>query len=557
MRRPLHPLMVGAFSAIALATGQATQEIDRQVRTLYEHGEWAEAARLATQPDGHSADLDLYRGLALARLGKLDAAEQAFLDGQRTHPADPRFALELAGVAYRRQDIGTAKRRLMEALHLDPSNSYGNDFLASLFLLDGNLPGALKYWNRIYKPLVQNLRFEPALSLRPVLRERAFAISAGQVFTLDRLQTTEANLDRLGVLASYQFDLAPRDDQRFDLTFRSFEGTSFAGGWLGRILPLARGLPYQTLDLDLYNLGQRAINLNALGRWDPDKRRIAMDISGPVRLNPRLKYRLAADARDENWDLRSTYFGKPGGLDGLLLRKIEAGGELIFGVNGKLQWTPALWVARRSFDNGGESHVFADSWSFELRNALTYRLWTWPERRVRVESAAVLRTGRVLTGAPSRFVITQGALSGIWLPQSKGDDLTVAARIRSGKGFGALPFDEFFMLGMERDNDLWLRGHVGTRDGRKGNAPLGTQYSLFQTEVERTVFKFPLVRFQIGPFFDAGRIGDPSGLFGSRGWMKDTGLEARIKTLGNVTWRIVYGRDLRDGRGVFYTAVSR
>ena len=40
---------------------------------------------------------------------------------------------------------------------------------------------------------------------------------------------------------------------------------------------------------------------------------------------------------------------------------------------------------------------------------------------------------------------------------------------------GKFPFDELFMLGLERDNDLEMRGHIGTRDGRKGSAPLGRE----------------------------------------------------------------------------------
>ena len=31
------------------------------------------------------------------------------------------------------------------------------------------------------------------------------------------------------------------------------------------------------------------------------------------------------------------------------------------------------------------------------------------------------------------------------------------------------------MLGLERDNDLPMRAHIGTRDGRKGSAPGGAQ----------------------------------------------------------------------------------
>jgi hypothetical protein len=159
-------------------------------------------------------------------------------------------------------------------------------------------------------------------------------------------------------------------------------------------------------------------------------------------------------------------------------------------------------------------------------------------------------------GPPSTFATVQGDIKGLWMPQSRGEKMVVSARMRGGKTFGMLPFDELFMLGMERDNDLWLRGHLGTRDGRKGSAPLGTEYALSQTELDRTLLQLPFFRLQVGPFFDAGWIADPSRQFGSRGWMQDAGAQAKITTIGGVKWTLVYGRDLREGRGVFYTAVS-
>ncbi|MGH9632347.1 MAG: hypothetical protein ACRD7E_28920, partial [Bryobacteraceae bacterium] len=478
------------------------------------------------------------------------------LQGLRQYPDDKRFALELAGVAYRKKDMGEAKKRLREALQLDPADAYGNDFLGTLYLLEDNLPAALKYWNRIGKPLVQTMQLTPVPELEEVLRERTITVSPGQVFTLDRLRTTESNLDRLGVFTGYRFDLAPRQDGRFDLTFQSVPKAQPLRGWPGRILPLVRGLPYQAIHFDRYNLGKRAANLTSLWRWDADKRRIALDFSAPFRLNPRSRYRLLLDARDEDWDLRTTYRGEPGGLDHVLLQKVEAGAEMEFGLTGKLQWTTGLRVAWRRFRNADGSRFFADGWSFHQRNGLDYRLLSWPERRIQVDASALLRTGRVLTGSPSKFASIEGSLNGKWFPQPEGENVSVEVRMRAGRTFGPSPLDELFILGMERDNDLWLRGHTGTRDGHKGSGPLGREYTLFQSEVNRTLFEFAFLRLQAGPFFDTGRIADPSGQFGSRGWMQDAGLQAKIRTLGGVTWTFVYGRDLRDGRGVFYTAVS-
>jgi hypothetical protein len=109
---------------------------------------------------------------------------------------------------------------------------------------------------------------------------------------------------------------------------------------------------------------------------------------------------------------------------------------------------------------------------------------------------------------------------------------------------------------MERDNDLWLRGHAGTREGKKGSAPLGVDYTLLQTGFDRTVARFRFLEVRAGPFLDAGRISGPSERFGSSGWLLDTGIAAKIVVAGGLSWSAVYGRDLRGGNGVFYTSVE-
>jgi hypothetical protein len=119
-----------------------------------------------------------------------------------------------------------------------------------------------------------------------------------------------------------------------------------------------------------------------------------------------------------------------------------------------------------------------------------------------------------------------------------------------------LPVDELYVTAMERDNDLWLRGHAGTRHGRKGNAPMGTRFVLWQSEGLRRVFRIPFLRVDAGPFVDIANIGGVPGL-GSQRWLYDAGAQAVVTTFRGIRWSVVYGRDLRDGRGVFYTAFSR
>jgi hypothetical protein len=156
------------------------------------------------------------------------------------------------------------------------------------------------------------------------------------------------------------------------------------------------------------------------------------------------------------------------------------------------------------------------------------------------------------------FEKLQASLEAHWFPRLRGDDLETSWRMHAGKTFGQLPFDEVFMLGLERDNDpaLWLRAHIGTRNGRKGSAPLGTEYFLGSWETDINLYSTGLFTFKLGPFVDTGTIKSAGALLGSQKWLTDTGAEAKLRVLG-VGVALVYGKDLRTGNNAFYATLLR
>jgi hypothetical protein len=142
-----------------------------------------------------------------------------------------------------------------------------------------------------------------------------------------------------------------------------------------------------------------------------------------------------------------------------------------------------------------------------------------------------------------------------WLPRAVGDDYEMRERLRLGKTLGAVPFDELFMLGLERDNDLWLRAHPGTHDGRKGSAPLGRSFVLSNWELDKNVYKRGIFNLKLGPFLDTGKIGDTSPGLATYKWLWDVGAQAKVQALGHGLV-FVYGKDLRDGHNAFYATVA-
>ncbi len=555
----------GAALLLLISTalpGQKTSGTEDSVRALYDSGHWAEAANLAAKTAHPSPVLLYYEGLSLARLKSFGQARQIFQRGEKLYRNDKRFPIELAGIAYRERDVRGAKRYLQHALTLAPDNRYTRDFLATLFLLDGNLPAALKYWHPIDKPIIEGVRFEPTPPLDAVLRERTFDISGGQMFTRERLRGTEANLFRLHIFYETRFDLIPvQQTNRFDLQIHSVPLSEAPGGWIGRILPALRELPYAGLSFDFLNVRDEAKNLESLLRWDPNKERIALHWSQPWRKNPRIQSNYFADLRHEKWYLPLAIYGGPGAgsVKDILVRKAALGTEIAVGLTDKLQWTLGGLLSYRDITEAPRTATFSSGWTVQLRNRFDYLNWEWPDRRVTIKDWGSFDVGRLFTNNASRLITIRGGLVSTWFPQAKGDTYRLTEQIQSGRAYGGVPLDDLFSLGMERDNeyDLWLRGIVATSSGRKGSAPLGREYWISQTDFERKIIQIPFVRFDGGTFFDSGWVGDPSRDFGSHEVVYDVGVEMKIRTLGGVTVRLVYGRDLMNGRGAFYTAVSR
>jgi hypothetical protein len=279
--------------------------------------------------------------------------------------------------------------------------------------------------------------------------------------------------------------------------------------------------------------------------------------------NPSRRLQLYFDARNENWNLSTTLFAGGPPLTDLNLRRIAGGIELHSVANASWSWATGMEAASRSFRNlpaitsAAEKTFFtgANSFSYWLRAERT--LLRLPEHRFTLDSAAEGKLGRTFASNLGASATARGTLDARWLPRATGDDYETRALLRAGATIGNVPFDDLFELGLERDNDLWLRGHAGTSGGRKGAAPLGRRYVLANWEIDKNVYSNGLFTVKLGPFLDTGSIADPSGLFGSQHWMWNTGAQCKIRVLGSVTVVLIYGRDLRGGRNLFFGTVVR
>jgi tetratricopeptide (TPR) repeat protein len=557
-------LAVLMLSSPAFAQDQSSDQTRlAAAQVAFDAGRWDEVITLARGPVDQSPEFDFLEGLALARLEKWPEARAAFDAGLRKAPNDPRFLIELAGVAYKQKDLHAAKDDLHAALRLRSNDAYSREFLATIYFLEGNLEAALKYWNAEEKPRLQSVAFVPPLQLKESLRNRALAFNAPQILASDSLLTTESRLDNLEVFSNRRVELTPADSGNYDVMLHLAERNGWGDSKLEGVLSLLSGLPYATVYPEFYNIGHGAVNLTSLVRWDSEKRRVSLSFSMPIYGDPGLRLRVYADARNENWNLTQTFFGLDTTLSDLNMRRAAAGAEIRSIVNGRWSWSGGAEIANRNFRNlnGLNSPAgrtfFTGSTSLAGWLGVERSLVRLPERRFTLDSSAEARAGREFAAGLGPFGTLRGSLRAHWFPRAQGDDYEMRGEVRAGGTMGKATLDELFQLGIERDNNLWLRGHAGTLDGRKGAAPLGRRYFLANWEMDKNIYKNGFFTVKLGPFFDNGAVADSSGLFGSQRWLWDSGVQCKVRILGGLTVLLSYGRDLRGGKGVFYGTTMR
>jgi len=432
--------------------------------------------------------------------------------------------LGLATKAFRDENLAEAREHLNAALHVNPSDADANDFLATVYFLQDNTEAALKYWNRVGKPAVENIVIDPPLRTNPLLVDRAFAFSRGSVLTVTDFEKTQARLGALGVFSRYRMDLSPSDNNEgFDLTLRAAEkaGSNY-WSW-------ARGLPFQSVTPELSNIAGKAINIGSTLRWDPNKRRALVFLQTPLSGKPGWGARISVDARDEVWTSESGDFR---------MKLLQATAEFQGVPSGRWNWSSGATVSTRRFSN-----TFSDGFELKYSGSVTRTLVREPSEKLSVDSSVSIEAGRLFGPDSMRFAKVVNAASLRWK--------SVTSQVRLGRDLGQVPFDERFVIGLERDSDLLLRAHSATVNGRKNASNTSRSFVLTNSDFQKVFANPGWFRLSAGPFVDTSKSS-----FSPR-WLVDGGIEVRFSILGAFEMSLSYGKSLTDKRHALFLREHR
>jgi hypothetical protein len=508
-----------------------------------------------------SGNVDFDYGMALAHLQRWSEARAALVQGRRLCPGDKRFPVELGGVAFQQKRYAEAASWLRQGLKLDPHDEYALNFAGTVYYLMGNLDAALKYWNRVQKPYVESLQLDSNLRLQRRVLDRAFAFGPAAVLQRGQFAATETRLHALELFPVYSIGLHARTDGKVDADFHAVERDGFGSNRWQALLATLGGLPYETLYPSYFNAGRGGLNLELLLRWDAQKRRVWVQASAPLHGLPQWRWRLATDDRWENWVVRSSSAGPAPELGSLHLKKATALVNLTSLQSGRTQWSLGAEASHRTFTNisyGSALNPALVNGGFQISQLATVENKTvdLPEHRFTIRTVAASELARLWSSPARLYEKLQGDARLDWYPQAVGETYQLQQRVRAGTAFGKVPFDELWMLGVERDNDLWLRGIVGTRDGRKGSAPLADRYFLSNSDFDRRVYSNGLITIKAGPLLDIGRAAAPASGLAPPRWLFSAGAELKVTVLG-VGAVFTYGRDLRTGTNAFFATLAQ
>jgi hypothetical protein len=549
-----HALILLVALCLWPAAYARAQSSEAEIQQLFQQQRWQEIVQLAP-PTGVSAEIDLEYGIALAQLGRFNRADAVLRDGLRLRPRDPRFMAELGGTAFKQLNYAKAQFWLERAVRLSPQDKYDLEFLGTIFYLEGNLDAALKFWNRMGKPRLENVKLDPRPAIQPGLLDRAFLFSPASTLELPALQTTEANLDQLDIFSSYRPDLQARAQGNFDLVLHNSERDGCGVNKWDCLLNILGESPAQTLNFDYFNIANRAINVRSAFRWDSEKRRVTAQIETPVANQTKWRFGLGADLRNENWGVLTAFSGPATLLGALNLKKEAFKARFADVMSGRWQWSTETEISDRQFHNVFAGTALTPSLlsdGFQLKQSFFVKslLLDRPERRFTIDSNASLGVAGLWSNGGRDYAKLRGMLRLHWFPEHAGDKYELQHQFRAGKTFGDPPFDELFMLGVLGDTDLHMKAHVATRDGKKGSGPLGRNYFVSNWDFTRNFSPLSLATIKVGPWVDTGKITDPVATLGSHEWLWDAGVEAKVYVFGlGVVFS--YGRDLRAGRGAF------
>ena len=537
----------------------ATAQVD-EARLAIDRGEYVRAvnilsAALAERP---TSDTYLYLGIAYGHMKEYQKAEDVLKEGGQRFPEDSRFHNELADLFLQNNDVDAARSELSRTLAADPNNSYAVDLLASIDMSEGEVQAALRLWNRSGRPLINDILHNSYLTFGSWVVKDAVSFHPSGVLRYGEWKTTESRLFETENFANVGLEIEPTSvPDQYNAVVRTTPRANTLSGFAFNLL---KGVPLDTSYLDVWNIGNSGINFNGNYRWDKNRRRAEGQLKVPLPIWGLLHLEIGNTWRSERWDLspsirpefrpRARFDYKSNGLR-IHVKQIP-GYRVEFG---------AGFEYRNRASKGDLPELSTDS-----RNTGKVTV----ETNIRLADGAYQNRLHLEAFAARRSILGDAQFSGGVAELDNRVTLSKDTRtyldwtIKTGTSRGGLPVEDYFVLGLDTHAENPLRGHTAADHGRYGRGPMGTDFVLINTDVDRRLATIPFfntlgipfltVKWQV--FFDGAKTWDRNRIFQQGKLLLDTGGGVRFETPTH-SFNLIYGRSLREGKNVLFGYYER
>jgi len=549
--RPLCVLLLLALTAKA-QVDEAKQAIER--------GEYVRAVNIlseevSSQP---SPDAYLYLAVAYRHMKEYQRAEDVFNEGIKRYSNDSRFHNELANLFLENNDIDAAKAEFRRALQIDPNNNYASDQLAEIDMSEGEVQSALRAWNKTNRPFISDILHNYYLNFGSWVVRRAVTFHPAGTLRYSEWKTTESRLFATENFSNVGLEIEPtRVPDQYNAVVRTTRKTNALPNIL---FDAVKGLPVETTYLNLWDIHNSGVNFNANYRWDTNRRRTEGGFNIPLPIAGLLQLEVGQRWRQERWDVSRTI--SPQFLPEA--RFLYKSTDLLIGVKQIPQYRVELAAGfeyRNRAAKGDIPGLFLDSLNTGKFSAgANLRLFDRAyQSQLRLEGFGARRSiigNTQFAGGTAEFNNR--------VTLSKDSQTNFDWSLKGGTARGALPIEDYFVLGLDAPTTNLLRGHTTAVNGKYGNGPIGSDFVLVNTDIERRVARIPFFNNLNIPYFtvkwevfvDGAKTWDRRHIFQTSKLLIDTGGGIRLEAPAE-SFNLVYGKSLSDGRNVFYAYYER
>lgn len=549
-----------AFLVVLIAAQLLLAQVE-EARDAIDKGDYLRAVNILSDTIARNPTPDayLYLGIAYNRLKEFQKAEDTYKEGSRRYPKDSRLHNDLADLYLEDNDRDAAKSELKQSLVADPNNSYASDLLATIDMSEGEVQLALRSWNKSGRPVINDILNNYYLTFSSWVVRDAVAFHPAGILKYSQWKTTESRLFETDNFANVGLEIEPTvvPDQ-YNAVVRTTAKANSPGSFL---FGLVKGAPFETSYVDLWNIGNSGLNFNGNYRYDTNRRRAEGRLKIPAPLAGLLHLEVGTNWRAERWDVSQP-----------IRPELKSNARFDYRATAMrfhIKSIPHYRVEigagveyRNRYAKGNLPQLYTDSrnvaeFEAELNLRLIDRVY---QNRLHLEGFAARRS---LLGDANFSGGTAELNNRVTL--SRDTRTSLDWTLKGGTSRGALPLEDYFQLGLDNENPKnILRGHTAERNGRYGYGPMGSDFALLNTDIERRLatvpffntFNIPFVVVKWDLFFDGAKTWDRNHVFQDSKLLLDTGGGIRFETPSH-SLNLVYGRSLREGKNTVYAYFER